>query len=180
MGLLEPTDGTIEIDGNLLTALNRRAWQDRIAHVPQTIFLSDASIAENIAFGVGVTKVDYARVESSAARAQLSEFINNLPEGYLTLIGERGVRLSGGQRQRIGIARALYKRADILVLDEATSALDDKTEEAVMSTINSLDGDVTVLSIAHRLSTLKKCEKIIELNDGRISRVGSYSEITSH
>lgn len=177
MGLLEPSSGSIVVDGVPLTSFNRRAWQARVAHVPQAIFLSDASIIENIAFGMETSKIDFQRVESSVHCAQLTDFINSLPEGYRTQIGERGVRLSGGQRQRIGIARALYKRADILVLDEATSALDDDTEMSISREISSLRECVTVISIAHRLTSLKGYEKIIEIRDGNISWVGSYKEM---
>ncbi len=168
MGLLEPTGGHIEIDGHPLTPTNRRAWQLRIAHVPQAIYLSDASIAENIAFGVPEADIDIDRVKIAAAKAQLADFIENLPQQYQTSVGERGVRLSGGQRQRIGLARALYKQADVLVLDEATSALDNATEKMVMDTIQNLNHELTILIIAHRISTLRDCSQIVELNGGEI------------
>ena len=172
MGLLDASSGVVLVDGTPLADSNRRQWQRRIAHVPQTIFLSDTSIAENIAFGLPVEQVDMARIERAAAMAQLGEFIAGLPEGFNTFVGERGVRLSGGQRQRIGLARALYRDVDVLVLDEATSALDDRTEAAVMREIEALGRDVTLLMIAHRLSTLRHCDRIIELAAGRILRVG--------
>jgi ABC-type multidrug transport system fused ATPase/permease subunit len=177
MGLLEPTSGSIEIDGEKLTESNRRAWQTRIAHVPQSIYLSDASIAENIAFGINPKEIDMSRVVDAAKRAQLANFIDSLPKKYKNKVGERGVRLSGGQRQRIGLARALYKKSDVLVLDEATSALDSETEESVMKAIGLLDHELTVLIVAHRLSTLKECDQIYELANGRLLRQINYNEI---
>lgn len=177
MGFLEPTTGVIEIDGNPLREEHRRSWQLRLAHVPQSIFLSDATIAENIAFGVPVGDIDMPRVRSAAAKAELAHFIETLPQQYQTAVGERGVRLSGGQRQRIGLARALYKQADVLVLDEATSALDDATEESVMAAIKALGNELTVLMIAHRVSTLRDCDQIIELADGTVLRRGDYAAL---
>jgi ABC-type multidrug transport system fused ATPase/permease subunit len=163
MGLLEPTAGHIEINGQHLTSQNRRAWQHRIAHVPQAIYLSDTNIAQNIAFGVPAKQIDHTRVLECANKAQLTDFVQSLPQSYQTPVGERGVRLSGGQRQRIGLARALYKRADVLVLDEATSALDNNTEKSVMAAINALGNHITVLMIAHRITTLSDCDSIIEI-----------------
>jgi ABC-type multidrug transport system fused ATPase/permease subunit len=177
MGLLEPSSGTLKVDGKAITRKNVRSWQRRIAHVPQAIFLSDTTIAENIAFGIDRKDIDFDRVHDAAHKAQLQDVIDKLPNQYNTLVGERGVRLSGGQRQRIGIARALYKNADILVFDEATSALDNKTEESVMKSIEALGLEITVIMIAHRITTLKKCTKIIELADGKIVNVGSYRDI---
>jgi ABC-type multidrug transport system fused ATPase/permease subunit len=177
MGLLEPTSGSIEIDGQLLASANRRAWQACIAHVPQSIYLADVTLAENIAFGLDAHHIDPQRVRDAARKAQLAEFVEALPAQYQTMVGERGVRLSGGQRQRIGLARALYKQADVLVLDEATSALDDTTEKAVMQAIDSLGEDITVLMVAHRVSTLRSCDRIFELKDGRLLREGSYQEM---
>lgn len=177
MGLLEPSEGALIVDEQILNNLNRRAWQARIAHVPQAIFLSDTTIEENIAFGVPRAEIDPDRVRQSALQAQLDSTIISWPRGYKTLVGERGIRLSGGQRQRIGIARALYKRADVLIFDEATSALDEETEQAVMQAIESLSRDITMLIIAHRHSTLKNCTKIIELDAGRIKKIGSYQDI---
>ncbi len=172
MALLPPSEGRIEIDGEVLTADNRLDWQARIAHVPQTIFLSDTSIAENIALGVPIEEIDLERVGLAAHQAQLAGFIETLPGGYQTLVGERGVRLSGGQRQRIGLARALYKQTDVLVLDEATSALDDATESDVMDAIRKLDDGMTVLIIAHRISTLRTCDWIIQFSsDGEVRQV---------
>jgi ATP-binding cassette, subfamily B, bacterial PglK len=172
MGLLEPTSGGVEIDGRPLTSANRRAWQARIAHVPQSIYLADSSIAENIAFGLDARDIDQRRVREAARTAQLAEFIETLPRQYQTAVGERGVLLSGGQRQRIGLARAFYKQADVLVLDEATSALDDATEKAVMHAIHSLGKDITVLTVAHRVTTLLGCDRIFELKNGSLLREG--------
>ncbi len=166
MGLLVPTKGELRVDGRKIDPSNMKAWQKNIAHVSQTIFLSDGSLLENIAFGVPVENIDKQQVEKAAKLAQIHDFIETLPSGYHTLVGERGVRLSGGQRQRIGIARALYKEASVLVLDEATSALDDVTDKAVMAAIDSLDDSLTVLMIAHRLSTLAECDRVVELSQG--------------
>jgi len=177
MGLLAPSVGQIEIDGLPLDTHNRRAWQHRIAHVPQAIYLSDTSIAENIAFGVPTAQIDMGRVKMAGIKAQLDEFIEAQPQQYQTRVGERGVRLSGGQRQRIGLARALYKQADVLVLDEATSALDDATEKSVMSAIKALGDELTVLMIAHRVSTLRDCDQIVELGNTSVLRVGSYESL---
>ncbi|MEI6028049.1 MAG: ABC transporter ATP-binding protein [Betaproteobacteria bacterium] len=170
MGLLQPTEGQLLVDGQPVTAANAGFWQRRIAHVPQAIFLSDASIAQNIAFGVPPQQIDMARVRRAATQAQMAQTIDGWQQGYDTLVGERGVRLSGGQRQRIGIARALYKQADVLVFDEATSALDNGTERAVMSAIEALGRELTILIVAHRISTLQGCDEIIELNMGTMSQ----------
>jgi ABC-type bacteriocin/lantibiotic exporter with double-glycine peptidase domain len=166
MGLLEPTAGSIEIDGARLDAANRRAWQRRIAQVPQSIFLADASIAENIAFGIEPKDIDRRQVELAAERAALAPFITTLPKGLATVVGERGVRLSGGQRQRIGIARALYKQATVLIFDEATSALDAETERAVMDAVHELPAELTVIIIAHRMTTVDYCEQIVVVDAG--------------
>ena len=177
MGLLQQTKGTMLIDDQPITKKNYRAWQAHIAHVPQVIFLSDASIAENIAFGVPLELIDFDRVHEAAKKAKISQTVESWDKQYSTKVGERGVRLSGGQRQRIGIARALYKQADVIVLDEATSSLDNDTEAAVMESINSIDEGITVLIVAHRLSTLKGCSQIVELSNGVIKRTGTYKEI---
>ena len=179
MGLLEPSNGTIEIDGEILSSQNNLAWQSHIAHVPQDIFLSDSSIKENIAFGIDKEDIDFERVQLVASQAQISTTIEALSEKYQTIVGERGVKLSGGQRQRIGIARALYKKADIIIFDEATSALDDLTEKAVIDSINNLDENLTLLIIAHRLTTLKECTHIVKLDNGNIEKVGTYKDIMS-
>lgn len=180
MGLLPATEGSVEIDGQAVTPANHRAWQAHIAHVPQAIFLADTSIEENIAFGVPRDQIDHERVKQAARRAQMADVIESWDKQYQTVVGERGVRLSGGQRQRIGIARALYKQADVIIFDEATSALDTRTEEAIMEAIENLPGDLTVLIIAHRLSTLKNCTDIVELGGGGIRRIGSYQDIVAH
>lgn len=161
MGLLEPTAGAVLVDSAALEGSRLRAWRSAIAHVPQSIFLADASIAENIAFGLPKDQIDRQRLERAAQQAQIAGFIASLPQGYATAVGERGVRLSGGQRQRIGIARALYKQAAVLVLDEATSALDQATESEVMEAIHALSPELTIVMIAHRLSTLENCERLI-------------------
>ena len=177
MGLLHPTSGTMEIDNQEVTAGNHRAWQEHIAHVPQAIFLADSSIEENIAFGIPKDQIDHHRVKQVAQQAQIAAIIESWPDQYQTFVGERGIRLSGGQRQRIGIARALYKRADVIIFDEATSALDGETEQAVMQAIEGLSQDLTLLIIAHRLTTLKNCTEILELSDKGIKRTGSYQDI---
>ena len=179
MGLLPPTHGTLEIDGQALTPSNNRAWQAHLAHVPQSVFLADSTVGENIALGVAKDKIDYQRVRQSAQQAQLSESIESWPNQYQTFVGERGIRLSGGQRQRIGIARALYKQADVIVFDEATSALDNETEQAVMQSIEGLSKDLTIIIVAHRLSTLKNCTQIVELGEGTIKRIDTYQGIMS-
>ena len=162
-----------------VTPANNRAWQAHIAHVPQTIFLADSTIEENIAFGVPKEQIDLERMRRAAQQAQISEIIEAWPNQYHTFVGERGIRLSGGQRQRIGIARALYKQADVIIFDEATSALDSETEQAVMQSIEGLSADLTVLIIAHRLTTLKHCTQIVEVGNGGVIRTGTYSDIMS-
>lgn len=169
MGLIDPTEGAILIDGTRLDRDNRRAWQAQIAHVPQSIFLSDGTIAENIALGRPREAIDMARVRACAERAQLTDLIGRLPEGFEAIVGERGVRLSGGQRQRIGIARALYKRASVLIFDEATSALDSDTERDVLAAIAGLERDAyTMFFVAHQMSSMTLCDRIIQLGAGRI------------
>jgi ATP-binding cassette subfamily B protein len=177
MGLLQPSEGALAVDDQIIDLSRSHAWQKHIAHVPQAIFLADTTIEENIAFGVPKEKIQRTRIEQVARQAQIADTIHAWPKQYETMVGERGVRLSGGQRQRIGIARALYKQADVIIFDEATSALDNITEAAVMSSIDGLARDLTLLIVAHRVSTLKKCDLIVELTNGAISRVGSYSEI---
>ena len=179
MGLLEPSSGNITIDGKSLDRSSIGTWQNQIAHVPQTIFLQDATIAQNIAFGVDPENIDMKRVREVAELAQISQFIESQRGGYNASVGERGVRMSGGQRQRIGIARALYKQANVLVLDEATSALDNETEASVMEAIKCLSGNITIILIAHRLSTLKICDQIVEMDRGRIVAQGTYAEVVS-
>lgn len=177
MGLILPTKGKIEVDHTELTEVNVRGWQKRIAHVPQSIYLTDNSIAENIAFGVPMDSIDHYKMHKAAQMARIDGLVETLPRKYNTSVGERGVMLSGGQRQRIGIARAFYKGADVLIFDEATSALDGQTESDVMQSINDLGDSITVIVVAHRMTTLKNCTQIVEIKDGLISRVGSYDEL---
>ncbi len=177
MGLLEPVHGQILVDDLPIKGEHRRAWQKTIAHVPQSIYLADTTLAENIAFGVLREAIDMDRVRLAASQAQIAEFIEDQPEGYQSSIGERGVRLSGGQRQRIGIARALYKQANVLVFDEATSALDNATEQAVVDAIENFNRELTVLLIAHRLTTVRRCDTIIELDRGRVVAQGTYEQL---
>lgn len=171
LGLLQPTSGAILIDGHPLDDDLRGGWQAEIAHVPQAIYLADDTLAANIAFGVADDAVDLARITAAARSAGIGDFIDSLPDGYRTTTGERGIRLSGGQRQRIGIARALYKNASVLVFDEATSALDTRTEQGIMDSVAGLARDMTIIMIAHRLTTLKDCDRIIHLEAGRIERI---------
>ena len=178
MGLIEPADGQILIDGAPLPAERLPGWQGLIAHVPQQIFLADESIAANIALSFHGGKEDAGQIRAAAERAQLHDFIESLPDGYATRIGERGIRLSGGQRQRLALARALYKRAPILVLDEPTSALDEETETAIIDVLDDLQSDgSTIIIIAHRLSTVAKCDPIFVLGEGRLVRLGGYSSL---
>ena len=179
MGLLEPTEGKILVDGQPICDDLKSAWRSNIAHVPQSIFLADTTIAENIAFGIPLNEIDLARVRKAAEQARIAEFIEGRPEGFSTLVGERGVRLSGGQRQRIGIARALYKQACVLIFDEATSALDSDTELAVMGAIENLDRDLTILIIAHRLTTLRNCDAIVQLENGKIAMQSTYEQLAN-
>lgn len=179
LGLLNPQKGTIWADGHPLEGERLRQWQKSIAHVPQSIFLTDATIAENIAFGTPKECIDFEQVRRAARLAQIDDYIIQLPAGYDTYVGERGVRLSGGQRQRIGIARALYKRASVIVFDEATSALDNATEREVMAAINGLSRQFTVILIAHRLSTVEQCDVIFELNKGQLVAKGAYQELVA-
>jgi ATP-binding cassette, subfamily B, bacterial PglK len=177
MALLTPAEGALLIDNAAITPQNIRAWQAHISHVPQAIFLSDTSIAENIAFGVPPEQIDLYRVKQAAQQAQIAQTIAGWRNGFDTLVGERGVRLSGGQRQRIGIARALYRRANVIIFDEATSALDNETEAAVMQAVETLGRDITILIIAHRLTTLRNCDLIVELANGGIKAVGGYEQM---
>jgi ATP-binding cassette subfamily B protein len=180
MGLLHPTDGMLEVDNEIVAIFNKRAWQAHIAHVPQTIYLADSSVEENIAFGIPKEAINVERVRFVAKQAKIADTIESWPNQYQTFVGERGIRLSGGQRQRIGIARALYKQADVIIFDEATSALDNETEQSIMDAIDSLSKDFTLIIIAHRLTTLKKCSTIFELENGSIKRSGSYQELVGH
>ena len=183
MGLLAPTAGQVLVDGEALYDPSHPerllAWRAAIAHVPQTIYLADSSIAENIAFGVPLKDIDLARVKQAAAQAQIASFIDTSPEGYGSFVGERGIRLSGGQRQRIGVARALYKQARVLVFGEATSALDTDTEAEVMDAIDQLSRELTIVMIAHRLSTIQRCDRLIRLSEGVVSADGPPQEVLS-
>ena len=180
LGLLEPAQGTIRVDGRPLDRETMRAWQQNIGYVPQTIYLTDATVAENIAFGVPADRIDMAAVESAARIAALHDFVaSDLPEGYATFVGERGVRLSGGQRQRIGIARALYHDPALLIMDEATSALDTLTERLVMDAVQRIRKDKTVVLIAHRLSTVRQCDRIYLLEHGRVADSGSFDDLVA-
>ncbi|RAR56775.1 HlyD family secretion protein [Onishia taeanensis] len=178
LGLIEPLAGQILIDGRPLTGENRRAWQNSLGFVPQSIFLADSSIRENIAFGLPMEAIDDVKVRQAASMAHLDELLAELPDGLETTVGERGVQLSGGQRQRIGIARALYHDADVLILDEATSALDGITEKLIMDAIHDFSGKKTIIMIAHRLATVKQCDSIYLLADGRLEDHGSFSELS--
>lgn len=178
LGLLLPTEGQLLIDDAPLDHEMIRRWRANVGYVPQDIFLSDASIAENIAFGVPKDKIDGTRVREAARLAQIEQFIEKeLPERFDTLIGERGVRLSGGQRQRISIARALYTEPEVIAFDEATSALDNATEASVMEEISRLAGSRTLIMVAHRLTTVRNCDMIVTLNGGRIEKVGTYDDL---
>ncbi|MFV8570503.1 ABC transporter ATP-binding protein [Marinobacter sp. SBS5] len=179
LGLIEPQEGNLLIDGQPLTLKNVRAWQNSIGFVPQSIFLADSSIRENIAFGLPPEAVDEEKVIRAASMAHLDEILAELPNGLDTRVGERGVQLSGGQRQRIGIARALYHDADVLVLDEATSALDGITEKLIMDAIHDFSGSKTIIMIAHRLATVRQCDAIYLLEKGEVTDQGTYGELAS-
>ena len=178
IGLIEPSQGKLSVDENIIGKSNKRLWQKKIGYVPQNIYLSDRSVASNIAFGVDENDINYEALEQAAKNADLHNFIiEELPEQYDTIVGERGVRLSGGQCQRIGIARALYHKPQVLVLDEATSALDNDTEKKIIHCINNLQYDVTIIIIAHRLTTVKKCDTIFVLDGGEIKANGSFEKL---
>jgi ABC-type multidrug transport system fused ATPase/permease subunit len=180
LSLLEPTKGTLDVDGNIINYKNKRSWQKSIGYVPQNIYLSDSTVASNIAFGVDEKMIDLALIEKAAKIANIHKFVvDELAQGYNTNIGERGVRLSGGQRQRIGIARALYHNPKVLILDEATSALDNLTEELVMEGINNMGNKITIIIIAHRLNTIKNCHNIFLLEKGCVVSQGTYDELSS-
>ena len=180
LGLLVPDSGTIRVDGMSLGPDTQRSWQRTLGYVPQNIYLTDDTVAANIAFGIPPEQIDIAKVERAARVAALHDFVvDELPEGYDTFVGERGVRLSGGQRQRIGIARALYHEPSLLILDEATSALDNLTERAVMGAVDNIRGDKTIILIAHRLSTVRKCHTIFLMERGRVAARGTYDELVA-
>ena len=167
------------MDGNVLGEDDLAAWRNTVAHVPQSIYLSDSTIKENIAFGISVSQIDMERVRQVASVAGVANFIEKRQKGYNEIVGERGIRLSGGQRQRIGIARALYKNASVIVFDEATSALDNVTESEVMKAIANLSGQITIILIAHRLTTIKSANNIFEIHDGQVIAEGKYDELIS-
>jgi ATP-binding cassette, subfamily B, bacterial PglK len=177
LGLLQPDSGTVRVDGRIIDETNRSAWQRCIGYVPQSIFLTDDTVAANIAFGIEHGDIDMEAVERAARIAHLDEFVRTLPGGYSTLVGERGTRLSGGQRQRIGIARALYHNPDVLIFDEATSALDNLTERAVMDAVRELGHHKTIILIAHRLSTVRQCDEVFLLDNGRLAAAGPYDTL---
>ena len=176
MGLLEPTSGELLVDNKLISRANKKSWQSHISNVPQNIYLTDGTIEENIAFGIPFEEIDHQRVQKATQKAQISKVIEDWENGYKTLVGERGGKLSGGQKQRIGIARAFYKQTDVLILDEATSALDDGTEVDVMNAIESFNKEITVIIIAHRITTLKTCDYILKFGKNYMTEILSYEE----
>lgn len=179
LGLLEPQEGKIKVDGLSITSANCRQWQRVIGYVPQHVYLADDTVAANIAFGVNEREIDQQTVEDAARIANLHDFVvNDLPLGYATTVGDRGVRLSGGQRQRIGIARALYRNPKVLIMDEATSALDNLTEQAVMDAVNNIGHKITIILIAHRLSTVRQSDRIYFLEQGEVIAQGTFDEVT--
>lgn len=181
LGLLEPHSGTLAVDKTIINSNNLASWQNNIGYVPQQIFLTDKSVSSNIAFGVDPELIDHEVVKNVSKVANLHNFvINELPEKYDTIIGERGVRLSGGQRQRIGIARALYRNPSVLVLDEATNALDNSTEKVIIDTLNNLSKKMTIIFISHRLNTIKKCNQLFLLDQGKIIANGNYDQLSSN
>lgn len=180
LGLLMPQKGEIYVDDTLITDNNKRGWQDLLGFVPQSIFLSEGSIAENVAFGIPAHEINYEQVMKAIDLAHLTNLVNDLSEGIHTRVGERGVQLSGGQRQRIGIARALYNEADILIFDEATSALDGITEKIIMDAIHDFTGQKTIIMIAHRLKTVQKCDTIYLMEKGKIIDQGTYDYLVEN
>jgi ABC-type multidrug transport system fused ATPase/permease subunit len=176
LGLLHPQSGLVTINGQSIEDV-KQSWQKTIGYIPQTIFLMDDSLRRNIAIGIADNEIDEMAIREALSSAQLEDFVSSLPEGLDTVVGERGVRLSGGQRQRIGIARALYHRPSVLVLDEATSSLDTETEHGVMQAVQALQGDKTVIIVAHRLSTVEYCDRLYRLDAGRIVDEGTFDEV---
>jgi len=176
LGLLEPQSGSVLINGQTIENV-KQSWQKQIGYIPQTIFLMDDSLRRNIAIGIADKEIDELAIVEAMKSAQLEDFVASLPDGLDTVVGERGVRLSGGQRQRIGIARALYHRPSVLVLDEATSSLDTETEHGVMQAVQALQGDKTVIIVAHRLSTVEYCDRLYRLDAGRIVDEGTFDEV---
>ena len=180
MGLLTPTSGKIKIDNNPISENNLTKLHSLIAHVPQNIYLADASISENIAFGIDQNKIDIPLVERVADEALVKKFLDDQGSNLDSGVGERGIKLSGGQRQRIGIARALYKRSGLIIFDEATSSLDEQTETEIMDTIYNLDNELTIVLVAHRISTLKRCDEIYEMKNGSLKSIGTYDDLLTH
>jgi ABC-type bacteriocin/lantibiotic exporter with double-glycine peptidase domain len=176
LGLLKPIEGSVLID-ELDIQNNLRKWQNQIGYVPQNIYFTDDTIRKNIAFGLPEDKIDDIAVNNAIQKVELMDFIESLPNGINTMIGERGVRMSGGQQQRVGIARALYYNPNILVLDEATSALDNNTEKNVMRSINKLKGEKTIIIVAHRLSTVSECDKIYQFEQSKLVQEGRFHEV---
>jgi ABC-type multidrug transport system fused ATPase/permease subunit len=178
LGLLKAQKGSLQIDGQVISENNIRAWQRTIGYVPQQIYLADDSIASNIAFGIDYKDINQNKVERAAKIANLHDFVvKELPNKYKTTVGERGIRLSGGQRQRIGIARALYNNPQVLIFDEATSALDNLTEQIVMDSVHNIGSDITIILIAHRLSTVKECDTIFLLEKGELKAEGTFENL---
>jgi ABC-type multidrug transport system fused ATPase/permease subunit len=176
IGILNPTEGEIRING-LDIVHHRRQWQDKIGYVPQHVYLMDTTIRRNVAFGLPEKLIDDSHVERALRQANLLEFVQGLPNGWDTEVGERGVRLSGGQRQRLGIARALYGNPEVIVLDEATSALDAATEREIVESFREIAHDHTLIVVAHRTSTLKYCNRLVRLEEGRIVQEGTFEEV---
>jgi len=179
MGLITQTNGEILVDGTPINSLNIKGWRHHVSHVPQNIFLLDGSLEENISFNSVEDDIDFIRIESASEAANLSKVVERLKEGYKTIVGERGSKLSGGQCQRVGIARALYKQSELMILDEATSALDGITEKDIMKKIDDLNDNLTILIVAHRVTTLKKCDRIFKVKGGDLFSI-EYSELLEH
>jgi ABC-type multidrug transport system fused ATPase/permease subunit len=175
-GLLKPTEGKVEVD-ELNINENLKGWHKKIGYVPQSVYLTDDTIRKNIAFGLLEDNIDNNLVQQAVEKASLSQFLDSLPNGLETIVGEKGIRLSGGQQQRIGIARALYRDPEILILDEATSSLDQSTEKAIVESISFLKRKKTLIIITHRLSTVKNCDKIFCVDKGKIIKQGLPEEI---
>jgi ATP-binding cassette subfamily C protein len=176
LGLLESEKGQVLVDGEDIVN-NKRAWQNNVGYIPQFIYLSDDTMRNNIAFGIPESSISEEKIEAAVEAAQLKEFVDRLPDGLDSIVGEDGVRLSGGQRQRIGIARALYDNPDVLIMDEATSSLDNLTEQNVIAAIEAIKGERTIIMIAHRLSTVKNCDQLYLLEDGQVVQQGTYGEL---
>ena len=177
LGLIEPDQGKLKIDNKIIDSTNCRSWQNTIGFVAQSIFLSEGSIAENVAFGIPNNEIDFKQVDYALNLAHLDELVNSLEQGIHTKVGERGVQLSGGQRQRIGIARALYHEAVVLVFVEATSSIDGITEKMIMEAIHQFSGKKTIILIAHRLKTVQKCDNLFFIDNGKVVDQGTYDEL---